>query len=224
MKFPWTPKREPEVEAYLAGTSRRYRRKDPTAEAPFVVLDTEASGFQLHTDKILSVATMSVQGNRAETSSLRHWLIRRTEADVTPATRIHTILPSDSSEGTPEKEVLGQLLPILTGSIIVGHHIGFDIAMLNRAFQEHYNLKLKNRYLDTAVLAQRVLDAYRRTGYANQRPPGLDEVVSHLGLTVWERHTADGDTFATGQLFLLLCARLRRQLERELVLSDLPLT
>ncbi|MBB5353234.1 DNA polymerase-3 subunit epsilon [Haloferula luteola] len=222
MKWPFFQHPEPEVARYLAGTPRRLSRNTPFSELSFLVLDAETTGFNLSTDRLLSVAAMPVRHGRAEAGGLRSWLFHQPDVAITAATRIHTILPSDSVGGTPERQVLQELLPAATGALIVGHHIGFDIGMLNAAMRRHFHTPLRNRTLDTALLSMRVLDAFRRTGYSNQRPPGLDEVCAHLGLSIWERHTADGDTFATAQIFLLLCARLRRKLGRDLVLGDLP--
>lgn len=223
MKLPWTRDPDPRAAAYLAGTPRRLKKSTPLDELPLVVLDAETTGFDVHRDQLLSLAAMPVRRGRADAGGLRNWLVHRPEADVNQATRIHTILPSDLRRGVPEASLLEQLCPMLTGAVLVGHHIGFDAAVLDRALRHRLACGLRNPAIDTAQLAMRALDPYRRTGYAAQRPPGLDEVCAHLGIPLWERHTADGDTFATAQLFLLLCARLRRKLGRPLVVGDFPI-
>lgn len=224
MNFPFSHPPDARIASYVDGTPRRLGRRTPLADLPIVVLDAETTGFRVGSDRMLSIATMPVRRGRAMLGELRDWLIDQPGAEVTAATRIHTILPCDSSNGRPEEDVLREVCEVLTGSVLVGHHIGFDAAMIDEGMKRHFGSGLRNVMIDTAQLAMRVVDAFRRTGYGSQRPPGLDEVAAQLGLPLWERHTAEGDAFATAQLFLLLCARLRRKLGRELVLGDLPVT
>ena len=103
--------------------------------------------------------------------------------------------------------VLEELLSVITGRIIIAHHIGFDADVIGAALKRHWGLTLRNRLVDTAMMSMRDVDAFHQTGYANQRPPSLDEVCQHAGLPVMRRHTASGDAFTTGQLFLWLCSR-----------------
>ena len=113
---------------------------------------------------------------------------------------------------------------MLAGGIIVGHHIRFDAAMINDAMMRHFKTKFCSRIIDTALMAMTELVAFHQTGYANQRPPSLDEVCSQLNLPVVARHTAEGDAFTTAEVFLLLYGRIRRRLRRRPVQArDLPI-
>lgn len=213
---------DPRIAGYLAGTKRSAAGKTRLASMPVIVLDAETTGFRVDRDRLLSIATVPVLAGRARVGGMRSWLIRQSGLRVNEATAVHGILPSESSRGVEEVAALEELAGELTGVLLVGHHIGFDAAVLDAAMKRHFGAGLRNPLIDTAVLSMQTVDAFKRTGYANQRPPGLDEVCAHLGLPVWERHTADGDAFATAQLFLLLCARLEARLGRDLVAGDLP--
>jgi len=214
---------DPRIDAYVDGTSRRWDKSALADETRFVVLDLETTGFSIQQDKILSVAALPLIGKRCAIGDLQSWIVYHPDAEVTPAMKVHTILPSESSHGIDEADVLLELLPLLEGAIIVGHHIHFDAAMLNRALNQHFRGNLLNPTLDTAAMAMHCIDAFHKTGYSNQRPPGLDEVCARLGLPLWERHTADGDTFGTAQLFLMLRAKMARKLGRSMVLKDLSI-
>lgn len=52
----------------------------------------------------------------------------------------------------------------------------------------------------------------------------LDEAYTHSGIEMFLRHTASGDTYTTTELFLFLITKLRRKLNRPLLLKDLPLS
>lgn len=207
---------------YYAAARKRIPGKTPLNETRLVVLDTETSGFKIAADRILSVAAFEISNGVIDLSVGRKWLVFQPLSRPGPATAIHGILPSETQKGIPEKQMLEELIPMLTGAIVIGHHIRFDAAMLNAAMMRNLKMKFCNRIIDTAHLAMRELVSFHKTGYANQRPPSLDEVCSQLDLPLVARHTAEGDAFLTAQVFLFLCGKIRRRLRRPLHLRDLP--
>ncbi len=215
--------RLPVVEGYIASTPRAYPKKRPVEELRFLVIDTETTGFNIHRDKILSFAGVDVRGDRIDVAAMHDWMLYQEDMPVTAAAEVHGILPSDTKSGLPEASMMDELLPVLNGAIIVGHHVQFDASLLNNALLRRFRIELRNPTLDTAVLAMRALEAFAKTGYANQHPPTLDEVCTHLGIPMIDRHTAAGDAFTTAELFLVLCARLRQRLKRPLLAGDLPI-
>lgn len=212
----------PEVEAYVDATPKKIGRKLPIDDLRFVVIDAETTGFDVRKDRILSLAAIPLRAREINIADVHSWMVFQSNMDVNDAARIHCILPSDTRLGVPEEQAIRELLPLLHGTVIVGHHINFDAALIDHSLRRHLGTGLRNPLIDTAELAQRTIDAFARTGYANQRPPTLDEVCSHLDIMTMDRHTAAGDAFTTAELFLLLCARRRQQLKRQLTVSDLP--
>ena len=178
---------------------------------------------------MLSIALFEIIDGRIDMALSRKWIVYQPGPTLTAATAIHGILPSETREGTDEKKVLEELMPLLAGAVVVGHHIHFDASMINEAMDRHFQTKFSNRMVDTATMATRELVAFRQSGYGNQRPPSLDEVCSQLNLPLVARHTAEGDAFLAAQIFLLLCGRIRRRLHRRPVnrrdprLRDLPI-
>lgn len=225
MRLPWFKRTElaPAAREYLDSTPVKVARKCAAAELSFVVLDAEMTGFDPQKDRILSVAAVPLRGGVLQLSELKSWLVYHSEAPITDAVRVHGILPADTRGGDPEPSVLEQLLPVLRGAVLVGHHVGFDVRMLNVALHRRFRIRLRNPTLDTARLAMQVLEAFRKTGYAGQRTPSLEEVCTLLDITPLERHTAPGDTFTTAELFLVLCAKYARELGRPLTAGDLPI-
>ncbi len=218
----------PLIQNYLAATKGRCPRKTPLKETRFVVLDTETSGLEVGTDRILSVALFEIINGQIDMALSRKWIVFQHGITPTAATAIHGILPSETREGMDEKKVLKELIPLLAGTVVVGHHIRFDAAMINEAMIRHFKTKFSNRIVDTAAMAMRELVAFHQSGYENQRPPSLDEVCSQLNLPIVARHTAEGDAYLAAQIFLFLCGRIRRRLfcrpvnRRPPKLRDLP--
>ena len=211
----------PLAETYRQRTPGSISRRTPLRDLEIVALDAETSGFDPVADHLLSIGIVPIRAGRLEVAHRRSWLVQQTDSPNNEAVKIHGIAPGESAEATPEAEVLAELLPAIAGKIVVGHHIGFDARVIGAALARHHGVKLRNRLLDTSLLAMRHIDAFHRTGYANQRPPRLDEICLHAGLPVLGRHTATGDAFTTGQLFLWLCSRMRVRWGREPVAGDL---
>lgn len=225
INLPWFRRRplEPVALAYRDGTVPRVARKSPLDPLTFVVIDAETTGFDPGKDRILSLAAVPVRAGRLEVAAMRSWLVYQPRAPLTDAVRVHGILPSETLTGRPEKEVLAELLPMITGAVLVGHHVGFDVQMLNAALHRHFGVRVRNPRLDTAKLAMQVLEPFRRTGYPGQRAPSLDELCTHCEISPLERHTAEGDAFTTAELLMVLCSKYARQRGRPLTSSDLPL-
>lgn len=217
----WFRRKYPtQFEAYRLRTP--VSKKEPESSVRWAVLDLETTGFDLHKDRILSAAITIVEDGQFHMDSFQSWYVYQNLSGVNEATKIHGILPSQTEEGMPEKQMLEELIPLLAGTVIVGHHISFDAAMLNAAFERHFSVPLRNQLLDTAYFASKELEAFRRTGYANQRPPSLEDICAQLNVPIAERHTAEGDVFITAQIFLILRGRLKKRLKRPPLLRDFP--
>ncbi len=226
MRFPWfKPKSREEwpreVRDYEFNSRRRPDRKTPGKDLRILVLDAETSGFRQSIDRMLSLSAVPVSGDRIRLPKMRSWMIYQADIVVNPATLVHGILPSETARGQSEREVLIELLPLLHDAVLVGHHVSFDARMLSDSLERNFGIPLRNVAVDTAVLAMTLLEAFHKTGYANQRPPSLEEVCAHFGIAMLERHTAAGDTFTTAQLWLQLVGLLRQRLRREIELRDL---
>lgn len=198
-------------------------KKEPESSIRWAILDLETSGFKLHKDRILSAAITIIENGQFNMNSFQSWYVYQDLKAVNEATKVHGILPSQTDGGIPEKQLLEKLVPLLSGAVIVGHHIAFDVAMLNIAMEQHFSTHLRNQLLDTAYFASRELEAFRMTGYTNQQPPSMEDVCTQLNIPIAERHTADGDVFTTAQIFLILRGRLKRRLQRTLLLRDFPI-
>lgn len=209
---------------YVAQTSAKLDRKTPCDSLRLLVIDSETTGFSPERDRMLSIATIEIANGQIDLAKSHQWMVFQPNAKLTSASVIHGILPSETERGQPEKEVLEELLPLLEHSVVIGHHIAFDVAMLNAAFLRHFGIRFRNPVVDTAMMARMELSAFHKSGYANQRPPSLDDVCAHLSLPMMARHTAEGDAFTTAEVFLLLSGRMRRRFKRPVLVKDLPIS
>jgi DNA polymerase III subunit epsilon len=187
----------------------------PVQDAPVVVLDTETTGLKVRRDSIRSIGAIHIRYPELLTDTFfeRQFPVA---SDMDSGVIVHQILPHRG-----QLDIVNGLkatLDFIGTRIIVGHHIAFDGEMLERALSRHFQcrVKLPNPLVDTASLAQRLFPRHPM-----QRPWSLDELCQHLSIPVYERHTAGGDAFATGLVYLKLLGRLSeiRSLRLEDVLS-----
>ena len=207
---------------YQDKTRVRLSKKTDLNRIRFVAIDCETSGLKVGVDRVFSLATFEISKGQINIGGAKKWIVYQPTARLNQATAVHGILPKEIQQGTPEEEILPELLPVLSGSVLVGHHVRFDAAMLNDMMLRHDQTGLCNRLVDTGRMAMNELVAFHKSGYANQRPPGLEEVCAQLNLPPVARHTAEGDAFTTAEVFLMLCSKIRKRIKRPLQLRDLP--
>lgn len=195
---------------YQALKQQRYGRKTPISEVEFVVLDTETTGFDKKKDRILTIGALLLR-NKAfaikEQFDVSVQQSVRPDAETIP---IHGILPKDLPNHLPEEKALEAFLEYLGPRIIVGHHISFDLAMLNQLCQRYTGKKLFNSVLDTQQLARRAEHLRDRSLVRNEEYQ-LDALASRYQIPLSDRHTAIGDSYITAILFLKLLERLKQR-------------
>jgi DNA polymerase-3 subunit epsilon/CBS domain-containing protein len=117
------------------------------------------------------------------------------------ATRIHG-LGARGLAGAPRfGEVAADLIAALEGRVVIGHHVGFDLAIL-RHEAARAGVKWRDpRFLDVGLLA-----AALEPSLPDQ---GLETIARFLGVPVEGRHSAMGDALIAARAFAQLLARLR---------------
>ncbi|MBB4077764.1 DNA polymerase-3 subunit epsilon [Lewinella aquimaris] len=207
---------------------RTYRQRNATppapsrlvSELPIVVLDAETTGLDIRQDRMLCLGGLRVHGNSI---SLREkfeaYLHTPPGHDGKPAVSIHGIIPnSHRYTYVKEPKLLADLLEYVGDAVIVGHHIGFDVEMINRSLQRNGAGPLVNRVIDTSNLAKRL----RPAGYwTPENDYSLDALARRYRIPLSDRHTALGDCYITAVLWLKLLTRLAVKLGHDLRMEDL---
>lgn len=178
----------------------------------FVVLDTETTGLSTVTDRIVTIGAVGVQASEIRIDDAFSALVKMERN--TSAVTVHGVTRDQSRGGVQEAQALESFLDYLGDAVIVGHHIGHDIAMLDEAYGRHWGVRLRNRHLDTGDLALHL----EREGAFAARPPvrhlSLDALCAMFAVIPHDRHTANGDAFITAQVFLRLL-RLASRFDRQ---------
>lgn len=191
---------------YLQGFDRTYALSTPLADLRFVVLDTETTGLDTNDDQILAIGAVVIQNWSIYVEESFECYVHQVYEPVRSVVELHGILPVDRESSLEEAEAIRRLLLFLKDSVLVGHHISFDVAMVNTALRNMGGKRLKNHTVDTLRLAQRLKPS---TSLEREGAFALDQLCRRYGIPLSDRHTAAGDAFLTGLLFLKQLSRLQ---------------
>ena len=193
----------PSIETYKQAFGATWRDDTPIDRVRFVVLDSETTGFSPVLDRILTIGAVVVQDGEIRLDDSFDALLRVT-GDVGPVD-VHGVTPDRSERGYEEGEAIVRFLDYLRDGVIVGHHIGHDVSMLDAALERiGTDVRLLNRTLDTADLT---LYLHQDGAFSDVKLPGhitLDTLADLFGVIPHDRHTASGDAFITALVFLRL--------------------
>jgi DNA polymerase-3 subunit epsilon len=177
-------------------------------EVRFVVLDSETTGLDPRRDRLITIGAVAVVADEIVLADSFEAMLK--VAYNNSAVTVHGITREEAREGYDEPEALEHFLPYLGDGVIVGHHIGHDVATLNAACERHFGFHLRNRSLDTMDLA---LHLQRDGAFAGAAPFegfSLDALCTFFGVAPHDRHTAGGDAFMTALVFLRLLHAARK--------------
>ena len=196
------------VEKYLRAFDNTWTGGTPAGQVRFVALDTETTGLDPRRDRLITIGAVAVRAGEILLDDSFEVLLTLdyNRSSVT----VHGITRDEALSGMKEPEALALFLDYLQDGVIVGHHIGHDIEALNCAYERHFNLRLRNRSLDTMDLA---LHLKEDNAFGNRQMAegfSLDALCDMFGVAAHDRHTAGGDAFLTAQIFLRLlrCANV----------------
>jgi DNA polymerase-3 subunit epsilon len=201
----------PFVCRYLSRFESTWRDETPVANVRFVVLDSETTGLNSRTDRLVSIGAVVVRGGEILLDDSYEALLK--VAYNSGSVLVHGITREEALVGMDEPEALEEFLEYLGDGVIVGHHIGFDVEMFNVAYQRHYGFSLLNRFLDTMELTLHLERAGAFDREDEVRDFSLDGLCRRFSVAPHDRHTAPGDAFITAQIFLKLL-RLAARHER----------
>jgi DNA polymerase-3 subunit epsilon len=189
-----------QLQKYCRGTDSKYRLAEAVKETRFVVIDTETTGFHAYADdRIVSIALLEMQGliltDKRFTS-----LVNPGRAIPPESTAIHHIVDADVSDAPLLEDIMIDVVEFLGDSVLIGHHLDFDLRFLNRELKRLVDCQLQNPEIDTMLLF---------LGYTGQIGHyTLEEVARHRKIDIQGRHTAEGDALIAANAFASLASKM----------------
>jgi DNA polymerase III subunit epsilon len=192
----------PFLARYRDRVSRTWSDDTPIDRVRFVVLDSETTGLNPRTDRLITIGAVAVVGGEIVLDDVFDALIA--VEHNTEAVTVHGVTRDASRSGLQEADALERFLDYLGDGVIVGHHIGHDVATLDAGYERHWGFHMANRSLDTMDVTLHAERAGVLAGYPPIRHFTLDALCQMFGVIPHDRHTASGDAFMTAQVFLRL--------------------
>lgn len=166
----------------------------------FVVLSTETSGLSLSKDVILSVGTFSIINNSILIADSFETIIAQYKFfhdngisnEFTVEAKMKKMVESDA---------INALVDFIGNSVLVGHHINFDVEMINVALEKLGCGRLKNEALDIDVMHRKLKDI-------NNKQFSLEELCNIYKIPKSDRNSSSEDAYKIALLFLKLKSRL----------------
>ena len=166
-----------------------------------VVIDTETTGLDPAKARILEFGAVRLAAGRLDENATLRLLIRPSEPIAKTAIEIHGIDDAAVAAAPEFAKAWPEILDFIGRRVVIGHSVGFDLAVLKREC-ERAGLEFRRpRTLDTRLLAEVAEPAL--AGYS------LDNLSAWLGVEATHRHSALGDALTTARIFRALVPKLR---------------
>jgi DNA polymerase-3 subunit epsilon len=166
----------------------------------FVILSTETSGLNPHKDVILSIGSFAVIdnsiliGDSFEAVLLQYKFLHDNGLS-------NEFIVESKMKKLVEPDALKSLIDYIGNAVLVGHHIDFDVEMINAALEKLDCGRLKNEALDIDVM-------YRKLHDITDKQFSLDELCTIYKIPKSERNSSSEEAYKIALLFLKLKSRL----------------
>jgi CBS domain-containing protein len=166
-----------------------------------VVIDSETTSLEPAKARIVEIAAVRLVAGRVDVAGAFRRLVRPDGPIPAAAVAVHHIDDSMVADASIFEEVWPELTAFVGDAVLIGHSLGFDLAVLKRECERTGMPFRPPRTLDTRLLAQLV--------QPNLASFALEGLSSWLGVEIKGRHSALGDAVATARIFSALVPRLR---------------
>lgn len=175
----------------------------------YTVVDLETTGYSGEFNSIIEIGSIKYR-NGLEVS--RYEMLLKPVEKIPYIVECITGIRNEMVVDAPTfGEKAQEIWEYLSGEIIIGHNVNFDINFLYDKFEGTLGVELQNDFIDTMRLAKKILPEMKAEGY------GLDNLREHFGINLdAERHRAIGDCLYTNELF---CRLKKYAAEKDMNLS-----
>ncbi|UYN96025.1 MAG: 3'-5' exonuclease [Enhydrobacter sp.] len=174
----------------------------PLDRLPMVVIDCETTGLDARRDRIVSFAAVRIaEGLHIVEPPTLDLLVDPGIEIPARATAIHGIERSHLADAPTFSQAFPSIAAALSGAVVVGHFVGFDLAILGREAARAGRPWREPPSFDTASLAA----AFGHRPEHND----LEALLGQLGVDpAGRRHNAADDARMAARLFVALAHRL----------------
>lgn len=173
----------------------------PLISLDAVVIDTETTGLDPRKARVVEAAAVRIAAGQIETKGAFQSYVNPRETIPVFSTAVHGIDDRTVADAPTFGSMWPKLKDFMGDGVVVGHSLGFDLAILQQECRRAGLAWQTPRSLDTEHLVQ-LIDP-RRAGNS------LEELAAWLGVTIEKRHSALGDAITTARVFQAMLPKLR---------------
>nr|WP_315165517.1 3'-5' exonuclease [uncultured Flavobacterium sp.] len=179
---------------------KNYLSKFEKKSNRFVIISTETSGMNPVKDVILSIGSFAVIdnsifiGDSFEAVLLQYKFLHDNGLS-------NEFIVESKMKKLVEPEAIMSLIDYIGNATLVGHHVDFDVEMINASLEKLGCGRLKNEALDIDVM-------YRKLHDITDKQFSLDELCTIYKIPKSDRNSSSEDAYKIALLFLKLKSRL----------------
>jgi CBS domain-containing protein len=166
-----------------------------------VALDTETTSLDARVARVVEVGAVRLTSGRLSEDDTFRSLINPGIPIPPVSTGVHGIDGDKVRDAPAFAKIWPSISDYIGGSVVVGHSIGYDLAILANETGRAGVAFSRPRTLDVQLLAQIVEPGL--AGYS------LDSLAAWLGVKALDRHSALGDAMTAARIFVALVPKLR---------------
>lgn len=178
---------------------KTYLSKFDKKSKRFVVFTTETSGLDPEKDVILSIGSFAIINNKIYIGDNFESVLSQYEYFNENELSNEFIVESKIKQS--ELEAIQAFIEYIGNAVLIGHHVDFDVDMINNTLARLDCGRLKNEALDIDVM-------YRKLEDINDKEFSLDELSEIFKLPKSYRNSPSEDAYTIALLFLKLKKKL----------------
>jgi DNA polymerase-3 subunit epsilon len=179
---------------------KNYLSKFEKKSNRFVVLCNETSGLNPNKDVIISIGAFGVNNNTIHIGDNFEAVLLQYKYLHDNGLSNEFIIDSKMKK-LSEPDAIKNFIDFIGNSTLVGHHIDFDVEMINIALEKMDCGRLKNEALDVDIM-------YRKLHDITNKQFSLDELCDQYKIPKSDRNSSTEDAYKIALLFLKLKSRL----------------
>lgn len=166
----------------------------------YVVFTTETSGLNPEKDVILSIGSFAIINNKIHIGDSFESILLQYKYFHDNGLSNEFVLESKMKK-LNEAEAIHAFIDYIGNAVLIGHHVDFDVDMINSALMRLDCGRLKNEALDIDVMYRKLVDI-------NDKQFSLDELSEIFKLPKNYRNSPSEDAYTIALLFLKLKKKL----------------
>ncbi|MGQ7947725.1 3'-5' exonuclease [Flavobacterium sp. WC2509] len=179
---------------------KTYLSKFDQKSKRYVVFTTETSGLNPERDVILSIGSFAIINNKIHIGDSFESILLQYKYFHDNGLSNEFILESKMKK-LSEPEAIHAFIDYIGNAVLIGHHVDFDVDMINNALIRLDCGRLKNEALDIDVMYRKLVDI-------NDKQFSLDELSEIFKLPKSYRSSPSEDAYTIALLFLKLKKKL----------------